>query len=371
MISFTNTNNNRVFPMDILRVIACLMVIILHVVADGIYEDWTSDSTVLVVWDTFSQGAVLIFFMLSGAFSTGTSIKKSLKKSAYYFILFVVFKLLFTFWDTYWYDNGISVSGLLDKGITDLTISKYHLWFLPEFIVVTLLAPLINVAVKQIKNADIYLSVLFIIFDIAMENTFIIGSSGYELNITKWFLGVLPMHFTSGIGYFCIGKSIYNHIIENKDKIKKPGIYLMFTGILWFIVKIVMCLATIAKSSAIGAFEYSMFDSQGLLTLAASVFFFSFFSLITAIAPTVTWNRNGCKALIYKAIETIVPCTLCVYLIHPFFVDYLTIIGFKPLAFNPIISVPLKTILVFLISFAVSAVLLVIKGKIRPHKNIS
>ena len=45
------------------------------------------------------------------------------------------------------------------------------------------------------------------------------------------------------------------------------------------------------------------------------------------------------------------------YLIHPAFVNIVGRLGLKALTFTPVISVPLTTAIVFLLSFGISAVL--------------
>ena len=135
----------RDLPMDILRVIACIMVINMHVVADGIYEVWTEKNHFLAVVDCTSKIAVPLFFMLSGAFSNSEKIAKALRKAIYLFALFVIFKLFYNLTDCFWLEGRISWNSLYySYHITDLTSYKYHLWYLPDFIVVTLLSPILN-----------------------------------------------------------------------------------------------------------------------------------------------------------------------------------------------------------------------------------
>ena len=72
------SDRSRNLSMDILRLIACMMVITLHVTADLFYNPWSSDMTVMAVYYCISAGAVPMFFMMSGVFSNGTTISKRL-----------------------------------------------------------------------------------------------------------------------------------------------------------------------------------------------------------------------------------------------------------------------------------------------------
>ena len=60
--------------MDVLILIACFMVINLHVVSDGIYGSWPDEKTALAVIDCVPAIAVPLFLMMSGAFSNNEKI---------------------------------------------------------------------------------------------------------------------------------------------------------------------------------------------------------------------------------------------------------------------------------------------------------
>ncbi len=345
-----SSDRSRNLSMDILRLIACLMVITLHVTADLFYNPWSSDLSVMAVYYCISAGAVPLFFMMSGAFSSGTSISKSLRKILYFFILFVIFKCFYAVWDSF-IEQSLSLSTLYyEKRITDLTVHKYHLWYIPEYMMVLLAAPVINSATKQNKKIPAFLSVLFILYTILLPSSSPITlPGGIKTNPVEAILEVIPVNFMLGIGYFCIGKTIYNFIKDKEEFLKKRKIALYAVIALWIIVIILMSYTTITRSISGGAFDDTKILRETWLVFFSSVPLFAFFCILPLY-------REG-KAKEHRIISTIIPCTLYIYLIHPFFAELYRHLGLNSLSFNPTFSVPVLDVLVLIPSllFAVIA----------------
>lgn len=346
MKNIDSTDRERDLSMDILRVIACFMVINMHVVSDGIYESWSNEKIALAVIDCVSVIAVPLFLMLSGAFSNNEKISKALKKAIFLFALYVFFKLFYNLTDCLLYEGGISWDSLYySYRITDLTSYKYHLWFLPEFIVVILFSPILNLANKHNSKLSGYLAILFVVYSIIMPSTVPIRIWGdVKINIVGALLEAVPFSLPMGIGYYCLGKTIY-HAVKNGGFFKKKEIMIaMVVGVLWIIANVIISERTINRSELNDSFDYSLLGRTGLSVFIAAVLFFLFFSVLSFESK---WLRH--------LLDIIVPNILFIYLIHPVFIDLLTYkFGFVSLSFNPALSVPLKVCLVFILSFIVS-----------------
>ena len=368
-------NNQKVIKrrnstMDILRIVACFMVITQHVLADDIYDTWTNNKTLLVILDSFAQGAVPLFFMLSGAFSASTSVKKAIKKSLYLFILFVLFKCFFAFWDCYYFDKDITFNLLYySHRITDLCSYKYHLWFMPEFIALTLIAPIINSAVRQNKYIDFYISILFILFGFILPHSFPVRIHGYEINVIEAILESVPINVPCSLGYFCLGKTIFNHVVTPPHQKKYTHQYIiMLTGIFWLSTNIITCIMTLNRSIEKGAFDYSLLSRSGFNILIADSLLFTLFTLLSAKHDSKLTNPRNSS--ISNAVDFVIPHCLFIYLIHPLFVDALTLLGLRPLTYNPFISVPAKILLVFMLSLGLSIIVKGLKTMIqKPFKH--
>ena len=70
IIIFRGTKMNRIVKYDILRVVACFAIVMLHV-SNGYWYVVNVDSgdfTVMTIYNTFTRFGVPVFFMLSGMF---------------------------------------------------------------------------------------------------------------------------------------------------------------------------------------------------------------------------------------------------------------------------------------------------------------
>lgn len=346
MNNYDSTYRERDLPMDILRTIACFMVINQHVVSDGIYGSWSDEKTVLAVIDCVSVIAVPLFLMMSGAFSNNVKISKALKKAIYLFALFVFFKLFYNLTDCLLFEDRISWDSLYySHHITDLTSYKDHLWFLPEFIVVILISPVLNLASKHNPKISGYLAIIFIVYGIILPSTFPIRIWGdMKVNIVGALLEALPLNFPMGIGYYCLGKAIFQGA-KNVGVFKKNAMKIaVVAGLLWVITNVIVSVKTINGSKLNDLFDCSLLDRTGLPVFLAAVLFFFIFALFSLRSE---WLR--------RFLDIIVPNILFIYLIHPIFIDLLTYkFGFVSLSFNPALSAPLKVCLVFILSFIVS-----------------
>jgi len=123
---FTQPNNAANFGIDFARVVACLMVIVVHVAATNFYtfsDKWWATN----FWDSLTRGCVPLFLMISGALllnkdeSLGVFIRKRFSK--------IIPPLLF------WSLAYLALNNY--RHVEPLTIMQiflgpamYHLWYL-------------------------------------------------------------------------------------------------------------------------------------------------------------------------------------------------------------------------------------------------
>ena len=350
------TDTPRDLVMDILRIVSCIMVISLHVMAERIYDPWTEDRSVMIVFQCICQVAVPVFFMLSGAFMKDTGFKKTFRKIIKLFILFIVFKLFFALWDCY-RANGFIAPYLLnwDYGILDPCTYKYHLWFIYEYITILILAPVINSAVKAKKRTDLYLAVLFILYGIIKPlMTPVIIAPNVDANIFGKLLEGISIDFAIAPGYYCLGKAVHNLVEENRSKLCSEKKNIKLAGIaliLWAAAVVINSCITGGKFKETGQFDYYILDRANPLICISAILLFAAFSLISAGCREKREEKSHC------VVKVLAPCTLMIYLIHPLFIDIITdLSGFTAGSFTPVLSVPLKALFVFLLSLCFSLI---------------
>ena len=149
----------RIKYCDLLRFLAIISVILIHVVADFRKMFFTLDKRyyfLFTVFDSLARTGVPLFFMFTGMFLLNNKqnerysefVKKTIKK--------LVIPLLFVSFIYYVYDCATlkSVSFSLFNFITGFYSNsiKYHLWYMYSIILIYLLIPFLKVGVQHLKK---------------------------------------------------------------------------------------------------------------------------------------------------------------------------------------------------------------------------
>ena len=193
----------REYSFDILRVIAMIMVIVIHV--SNVYTRSFNfiDSTsylIALIFNTISRVSVPIFFMISGALLLDRKfeLKKYKKRVLKILLLIVVWDILYLIWEYLFlgtkYDN-----------LLHLFIEPYraHLWFLYTLIIIYLLQPLFKLILDKLNNT--LKIVLFILW------LFLSTLSMYNSTVSNIFT------IFSSIGFFILGKYLSRYAAILKD----------------------------------------------------------------------------------------------------------------------------------------------------------
>ena len=170
-------SKKREYAFDVLRVIAMIMVIIVHV--SNLYSRYyglISNSSYLfsLIFNTISRISVPLFFMISGALLLDRDFNKNkyLKRIFRFLMVIVVWDIIYLLWEYYFF--GTTYNKLYTLALEPF---RSHLWFL-------------------------YM-VLFIIW-------FLLGTfTMFFSNITEYYTTICY------IGYFILGKYLYDFISKN------------------------------------------------------------------------------------------------------------------------------------------------------------
>ena len=347
-------SRQRNLSMDLLRVIACLMVVAVH--ANSSWKYFPIDSPqwrATIGYESFVRSAVLLFFMISGAFGRSTDIKKGVQKAFHYIIVFFLISLFYSVDDAILeltYGRRTSISTILN-GIVDY---KYHLWFLPTFVFLTFISPFINRLFNSDKGKKViygYL-IIWIIFGVILRTAQldtagidrfgIIGSSLEKLSF-------VPILSENPIGCYCLGRIFME---RRRSAGKNLGLFML--GILSSIISLVL---TVIYSTKLGSFDARFMHDTTVFILIQGIAWFCFVSGLS-VSPSLS-----------GLLEKIVPHTFGIYLIHVFFVDWLSRIkvfgevNFCGIGIHPIVQVPLRLLTVFILSFLSLQLLSKIKSK--------
>ena len=144
----------RQFHLDLLRAIACLSVVMIHVSAEFVTRGTSGPDFILGnLLDSLSRAGVPLFVMISGALMLDEGYELTKKKwlghigrmTAFYAVWSTVYCILFR------------VIGLVSRGekvrmlgvFTQIISGHYHLWFVPMIVGLYLILPLLRLWVKE------------------------------------------------------------------------------------------------------------------------------------------------------------------------------------------------------------------------------
>lgn len=337
-------NKARIVYLDFLRILAIFAVVILHVAAQNFYNASVTSASwhVFNIADSLVRWGVPVFVMISGALflKKDQPILKMFKRNILkIFYVLVAWAALYTLW-------GIFVTHTIStpkNALTHFVTGHYHLWFLYMLIGIYIAVPILNKIVAD-KTCAIYFVVLAFLCSslipqcieiLGLEHPFVSGL------LNSAFLKTRPNLVVGYFGYFVLG-----HILNITELTKKQRTLIYALGIGGAIITVVATAYVSLKQQTANIMFYGD-TTINVALMAAAVFVF---------AKTHLNNVKNTKAL--ACVLFLSKCSFGVYLVHAMVMEFLQVrLGITTLSFNPILSVPVLAVVIFLISLIISAVL--------------
>ena len=326
--------NERIFYLDILRVLATFAVIAIHVSA----QNWYSTDIYSYEWNMFNlfdgldRWAVPVFVMISGVLFLDHTKSLNLKKLYTQNILRLV--SAFVFWS---FVYAVYHGGSIDVIIRNFLSGPYHMWFLPMMVGLYIIIPILR---KITENESVmqYFLLLALIFTFIIPMMLQIPYLSYLQKL----YGNVNFHIT--LGYSCY--FICGYYLDKKEIVKAKRIWIYCLGIIGFLLTVLISIwSSRIKGEPYGAF----FDNFSINVMLESIAVFVFIKS--------RWSK---KTYISNKFRNII-CALAqysfgIYLVHVLVIEILqNVVGLDTLSFNAGLSVPIITIIVFSISLAISA----------------
>lgn len=285
---------------DLLRVAACFMVVLLHVSAIN-FQQFGGGWWAANFWDSLSRACVPIFFMISGATLLVKSEMVSVflrKRASRILIPLVFWSSLYLWWLQH---NGVETGNWLLAILKGPTM--YHLWYFYAAIGVYLFVPMLRRFYQGASDSErrYFLVIWFVVQSVyptaqAIYGMSLSGQCGYLQ------LGILAdvyylQSFSGYIGYMVLGA----YLID-----RRPCAKLGFT--VFASASIFTMFCTYALSMRIGTpCEFFFIYFQPLVVIAAASLFCGFLGLA---------RDTSSPALRYVS-----DCTLAIYGLHAFMID--------------------------------------------------
>ncbi len=339
------TVSKHIIYFDYLRIIAICAIVILHIATQNFHtvEINSYSWNIFNVYDSLTRWGVPIFVMISGALflNKNQPIKKLYKKNILKtVVILLVWTLLYDIWQPLILHNNLSIK----EFFIHLSTNPNYLWFLYMLIGLYMVVPFLKKIVENKKTMQYFLLLAFIFAFLIPELIGIVSlKSSFVANLIENKVASLQLFMILGFtGYFVLG-----HYLNKNNLTKKTEIVIYIFGILGLLFTILASLfSSIHNNELITFFYENMTINVAAMSVAVFVFFKNHFNL-----NDLTSKRN-------KRLQLLSRCSLGVYLTHVFIIDALNIFfNINSLSFNPILSIPLLSVSVLIISYCISIIL--------------
>ncbi len=322
---------------DCLRVLACILVVLIHVTSIYINRYSVEDGIYFLIgnlYDSFSRVAVPIFVILSGRYAIEDS--RNLQKISYYFKIFKKIYIPTLIWSfiylisSYFFiynrDWSIPIRALLEG------VPFYHMWYPYMCIVLYLLTPyLIKIRIRYGDRFLLKIGIYFLFLGIFLSflQEYLLKIDFYNrddyLRYLKYIWYYNYFKFILYLGYFILGYSLKNIKIS---KLK---------GILGYFSMSLILFLLVQNSGDLVFYNYNF-----VTTVIGSFLLYLTFNSLDIEYDFSKLSKN----------------TFNIYLIHAGIIEVFQIImGERIYSKNPLYSIPIITILVFIFSLFISDII--------------
>ncbi len=337
------TKQSKVLYLDILRALACIIVVLFHC-SGGYNEIGSTDFWICNINITLTQIGVPLFLMISGALMLDENYNFTIPKLRKHIIKMLMF---FIFWSAFYCIRFFISGELTIWGIsTDFIQGPYHLWFVPMLIGIYFIVPLLRLWVRtENKKWVEYYLILALLFASVFPNIIDhLTTVSSAFDVFNLHLNRLGMNYVLGYtGYFVLGWYLRTFDLKHKKTVTLLGV-----------VGVVFTILGTGILSIIKDEEYSL---NGNFRFGIIIYAIAVFISTKKFFQEKTYEDNR----LYSAINTICNCSLGIYAIHAALV---TVSGYVFHFNSAILQIPAR----FIFSISISLVLAWIIKKI-PFLN--
>lgn len=343
-------DSSRKTYIDHLRILSTLAIVMLHVAATNWYTTDVSSSawSALNFYDSIVRWGVPVFLMISGALFLEKD-EIPVKKIYGKYVLRMV--IAFFFWSfVYYLFSGTSavtqLRGLASvKSWLQIINGHYHMWFIPMIAGIYMCLPILKQIVQSKKITGYFLAISFVSWVLlphfaTLVHDFVYGGTGEILTgLYNLFLSTglkMVMNYTF---YFVLGYAVSQYKF---GKTIRQIIYLL--GVCGFAFTIMVSRYVSVRGNYPSSNYY---DITGVNVFLESLAVFELYK-----------NLSFSNAKINALASKISKCCFGAYCVHLLIVEGLKKNGVDALSVcSPVISVPVLSLVIFLISLVISGIL--------------
>ena len=326
----------REYSFDVMRVLAAVSVIIIHVCAmrwrslDVHSSEWLQ----IHVYDMLAKFSVPLFFVISGRFlldpereENAVSLRKKIIRIAIAFLFWTVVYTILTILRVLF--QGDPLKANLNWIIVEFFSGEYHMWYLYAIAGLYLITPFLRLIAKDRKLTEYYLVLAFVFQFLAGVLERVPGVRAIVNAVSE----EMVFHYALGFsGYYVLGYYLYRY-----PPTRRMRRVLYIAGVVGAIVS---CALPYYDSIRAGAAEES---SAGYLTLNVLL-------TTAAIYAAILAGFSGNEQKQNRLITRISSLSFGIYLVHPVFLWIFEWLHFYPTFIYPVLGVPLMTLIVLVMS---------------------
>lgn len=331
--------NQRVVGYDIMRIIACFCVIMIHCAVfkqESMYAVQSSEFLSIKFWGVVARWAVPAFVMLSGMLILPHADETSIRRLFVHRVLrmlvaYVAWSIVYSFYNTYILGN-VYASTKFKTFIDGCFSGELHMWYLPMLAGLYIAAPILTILIKNIsrKWMKYWIGGMFVFtslipfiekLNVKFVSTIISSINGY---MDLQFLGGWTLYFV-----------LWYYISRTEFTEKQKRIIYFCTGIafLFTLITTVGFYRWYGEPMGILSYEY-----PNIVIFSAGVFLL-FKEKVSKIAYKEKWKQG---------IYNLSKLTFGIYLIHVLILRILYQFGFNISLFHPVVSVPIVALAAFI-----------------------
>lgn len=341
----------RIAYLDLVRIIAGILVIMVHISAQQI-ENLTVGSMAFAITNAFnclSFSGVALFVMISGTLALRPELKTDLKtlllrRTLHFFVLYYIWKAFYQVITMLEKGERFTLTSIKNDVMLALIQQRgyYHLWFLPMLAILYMIVPLMKKGLAEKKLCQYFLTVFFVVA------LFVPTLLHYDFKfkyLLKDFFAYNDFYLFRGyLGYFVLGHYLHNW---RGEMTAKKRMLLYAAGGFCFVLACVLGTLDAHSTSQTSQHMNTPFAATTFVT--ATALFVAGQSVDGKIAASV---KAG------KIFGFLAGTVFGVYLLHPLAILFWENVGLKTSLCTPILSIPLLTVCTAALSVSAAALLL-------------
>ena len=329
------TAAQRVAYFDLLRVLASAAVVVLHLAAQnwGTLDVSTSAWRVLNLYDGLVRWSVPVFVMISGALflSRPPTWEKLWRRHI------ARIAAAFAFWTVVYGLVSRLRDGTRGQALErELLRGHYHMWYLFMILGLYLIVPFLTELIKSERLVRYFMLLSLVATFLLPQIAAVIAQNAPDgISVLGGVLDNLRLNFVMGFtGYFLLGWYLHTHEIGEKAERLIYGLGAIGLGATVLLTK------SVSLRQGVSCGIFYGFLTTNVLMAAAAVYLFA----------KQRYHGQG-----RRFFATLSRYSFGVYLVHPLVIETLgKQFGLTTLSFHPALAVPLMTLPVLGVSYAVS-----------------